>query len=332
MATEKDHAKKASASNEPSFNSLASIDKVQLIWALNWYNLEDANFKRKKILSWAKKNAKDLVPAVNKAKDSEFGTMASLLCVRIQGAILSDQHETELKDWLGGLGQTRVVKSNVEPAPAPAKPKVARRAPIDTNFENFDDAMERAYHGRPSKFEIDVKKPTDKIVAVCRRELENIKAEPGSYPKQMKAFFQSVLERLGKVATATVGKVTAAPKKVPVGTLVKDLRGSKECPEYGLKGKVNFSNLMGAKKLYVFDPKYRSLIRFVSTEAGFSANGINLTNVDLTKSGYVTIRKPTVAMKADMGIRELDSLFNSLKVGKVESVRTQERYLFLNWS
>lgn len=324
MASAKDHAKK---DQEPSFNAFEEISHSDLIYALNWYNLEPTAKKREWVLSWTKKNRPELVESVQKAKDTSFTTFASLVRLRDRGANLGDHNSARIEEWFGSLGDATT--SQLEPAQK--KTFVIRKS--DPNFLSFESSLDDALLQNSTNFSIDPNKSLDAVKAYCSRELANIQAEPDCYPKHMKKWFNEVLDRASKVVHQTKSRVKAAPsnRKQSPEKIVKDVRFAKKDDDTGLTGYEPIK-IIGARKAFVYDVQYRSLIRLIGTEAGLSFDGINFTNLDLAKSSYVTLRKPKEVLKQGQGVRELDRLFSGLKAGAFTSKRTMERYLFLERS
>lgn len=330
MASAKDHAKK---DVEPSFNSLGEISKLDLVAALNWYNLEEYLWRKKKVCDWAKKFAPHRYDDLNNAKDKEFGTMAALILIRSRGAILSAEHEAQIEEWLDNLHVEKTKRSlKVNEAALEIIQKV-KKTTLDKNFAEFDDAMERALVGRNSNFPLNPRQNMNMVREVCERELENIKKEPGCHPKEMKSFFQKTLDRITKM-TSTVVKAEPkkrAPKKVLPSKVVQKLRSVASFE--GVKGKTDFTSLLGAKKAFIYDTKTGALIRAVGGASGLQVDGINLKNLDPKASGVISIKNPKEVLRDGIGIRELDRVFNlSKKPRKVpERIRTQDRMLFLTW-
>lgn len=331
MASAKDHAKKEV---EPSFNSLDEISRIDLVAALNWYNLEEYLWRKKKVCAWAKKFAPHRYNDLNSTKDKEFGTMASLILIRSRGAILSAEHEARIEEWLDNLHAEKPKSSLKVNEAAPVLVQKVKKPTLNKNFIEFDDAMDRVLEGRNSNFPLNPKQDLTQVRAVCERELENIKKDPGCHPKEMKSFFQKTLDRItkitGKVVKAEPKKRT--PKKVLPSKAVQKIRST---PTFeGVKGKSDFTSLLGAKKAFIYDTKTGALIRAVGGASGLQVDGINIKNLDPKASGVISIKNPKEVLRDGIGIRELDRIFNLSKKPRTlpERIRTQDRMLFLTWS
>lgn len=318
MASENTHkaALKAAKYVEPTFNKLEVLSGAELVRALNFYNLEPAENKRKWAIKWAEKNRPDAVKKIRGAKDACFNTPAALIRMMDRGAILSDTHITVVDNWLDTLAP-RYVPTFVPKATVP-------KVKVDVNFAAFDDAMDTL-----GEFEIDASKPVIAIKEFCERELENHKIDPGSMDRRLVAWLKKVHARVSKVNVVVAAKKPAKKAAAPKQKGLQDVRWAVSDPDTGVRG-LPPEKVVGAKKVYVYDPKYRCLIKMVS-DTGIGFEGINMTGINIEKSGWVTLRKPKEQIAT--GVRALDKLYGSLKESKSGiSVRTQPRFVFLGAS
>lgn len=302
---------------EPTWNLLAPPAKIDLIKALNTYN---QNYDAKKLRDWTLKYIKD-----NKHPNGEatkaplfmFGTESILLRLSVRGMILTSEQEYLVRNWLNNLGPIRDVEVD-EDAPKPKR----RKAPaVDFNLQAFDDAMDAL--GAP---EFDAAKSMKGVVAYCEEQLRAIKEEPKAYPKDVREWIKSMHERAVQIESQTKFRVVTKrkPRKKDPAKVVAKVQYQKS--DTGLKlTSLNPKDVLGKKKLYIYDTKLRKLKKITAIADGFTFKGTTLMNVDLSKSSIKTVRKPERDLTtAGDGIRALDRVFNGLS-GKGLEIKTAIR-------
>ena len=319
--------------NEPTWNLLAEPEKMELVRALNFYNANmDEKDKQKWAFSWIGKNRPDLLANAKKAPLYSFGTFASLMRMEARGMIIPAEHKTRMVAWAESLGP---VKQDDDEAPKATKVKKPK---LNANMQAFDDVLDDALNGGSPSFEIDPKVDVAPVIKYCQDQLDAIKEDDSQYPKHMKKWFKAQIEKLSGVqkVVKTRKVATRKPRKVDPVKMASKVKYQKEIntPELKLSSKLKPSDLVGKKKVYIFDTKYRRLTKLVSTDSGFVFSGASFQNLDLAKSSSKTLRKPSDTLKNDMGIRELDRAFGLVK-GKefpITGQRGSENLIIVNAS
>lgn len=315
---------------EPTWNLLAAPSKIELVQALNAYNSRyDHKKKREWALAWIKTNRPELKKNADKAPLYMFGTEAALLRMKSRGMILEDRHEAILESWLTSLGP-RVSYEDDEEAP---KVKVKRvKVKTDVNMQAFDDVLDEALTNKDAAPEVSAEHPVKTVIAYCDEQLKVIKEDATQYPKHMKKWFKAIMDKLAAIQVVTKTRVVAKrkPRKKDPNKIVKSVKFLKT--DHGLKlDGVKPIDVLGKKRLYLYDTKLRKLKKIVATGEGFTFKGTTMLNVDLAKSSIKTVRKPEGTVKSKLGIRELDRVFNSIK-GKelaITAVRMNDQTLIL---
>lgn len=125
------------------------------------------------------------------------------------------------------------------------------------------------------------------------RHLKTVKEK-----KDYLAFIKGIIDDCQKFINAAAAAKVRAPrqprakKKVPAEKLVAKVKYQKDSSEYKLTS-IDPVNLIGATEAYLFNTKYRHLVRLVSTSMdGFSVKGTTITNLREAECQKKTLRKP----------------------------------------
>lgn len=303
---------------EPTWNLLAPPAKIDLIKALNSYN---QNYDAKKLREWTLKYIKDHKhPNTDAAKAPlfMFTTEATLLRMSVRGMILTDEQDRLVRNWLNALGPIRDLDSDEDEAP---KPKRQKKSSVDFNMQAFDDAMDAL-----SAPEFDAAKSMKGVVAYCAEQLQAIKDEPKAYPKDVREWIKAMHEKAVQIESQTKFRVVTKrkPRKKDPAKIVAKVQYQKTDATLKLTS-LNPKDVLGKKKLYIYDTKLRKLKKITAIAEGFTFKGTTLMNVDLSKSAIKTVRKPERDLTGTVeGIRALDRVFNGL-TGKGSEIKTAIR-------
>lgn len=298
--------------NEPKWDQLTTPTKIQLASALNFYNVNaDEKVKQKYALAWIAKNAPEALDRAKKAPTYMFGgPVPSLMRMQSRGLIISAEHMEVIQKWVANIGPR--AEETAEEKPKPVKIK---KVVVDANMAILDDVLDAAIAGEKPVPVFEGDKPMTVVLAYLKEQLDVIKQDDKAYPKHMKAWFNDVLKRAQGVQVVTKTKRVMKPRvrKIDPVKMTKNVKYLKRCDDLKIDG-LKPMNIIGKKKVYLFDTKYRRLTRLVSSsEQGFMFSGTSYQNIDLEKSVSKTLRKPADVLKAGMGIRELDRAFGLVK-------------------
>lgn len=102
-----------------------------------------------------------------------------------------------------------------------------------------------------------------------------------------------ILEDLNRVkAAAKAGRTVRIKKPVSVEKQVRSVKYKKECKDFKLVS-INPVQIIGAKRLYVFNTKYKTIIEYVTdAPKGFEIGGTSIKNFNKELSRSVKLRKP----------------------------------------
>ena len=301
---------------EPKFeNQLTSLTKMDMVRALNYYNVyakpED---KKKWALKFIKENAPEYYSNASKAPMYLFTTFAAMCRMIQRGAEVGMEHRMQLHAWIAQLGPR---KTDEDEASKVVKPKRAKQNAL---FQEFDDMLDAAVSGDTSEFRFAESGDVAPILALIDREIATIDAtyDAPVYPKHMRKWFKDVRKALETKATKPVrAPVVRKARKVDPVKMTKGVKFQRREESLNITG-LSPSDLVGKKKAYFYNTKYRQLVKVVaSADIGFmfETGSTTMKNVDLAKSSWKTVRKPEV-LKDKMGIRELDRTFNSVLTTK----------------
>lgn len=206
------------------------------------------------------------------------------------------------------------VKSDDDEETDSKKARKPRKSRENAIYRAFDDALDSVLAGNDAnaQFEIDALHDPAPVIAYCEEQLAAIKDEPGIYPKHMKAWFKNVIERLSKVKKVAKVRKPRVRKVNPIkmAAKVKYLK-----TDAALKiDSLNPTEIVGAKKVYLYDTKYKRITKLISgTAAGFTIKGTTVQGFDVEKSSVTFFKKPEIELPKTRGIRELDRAMTMTK-------------------
>jgi hypothetical protein len=314
-------------SKEPVWAPDEEVTRLQLIRALNFYNMNSDEKKRREwCLLWAKQHdRKDLVAKINDSPLWVFGTYAALARMELKGLVLTKQYKQDMMNWFENLGSA-VVEVDEEGVP---KPK--RRVRNDPMMESFDNALDKAMvMNRYVDPVIELNGDTTTIKNYCERELATIEAEPEAYPKHMKKWFAFVLKLVDSKPVKVRKQRVMKPKKVDPLKMTKWVKYCIRDEKLDITS-VKPQDLVGKKRAFLYDTGRRQLYKIFATDAGFMFKGTSILNLDPDKSVTRRVRKPEGLIKASWSVREYERIYNMAKGKeyKVPSVRTNTNLLII---
>jgi hypothetical protein len=285
--------------------------KMDLVRALNHYSCYAKPDSLKEwSITYLRKVHPELVPLVNKAPASSFGTFGALCRMSIRGYDHDEVIRNRIYVYFKNLAADVLGMKDkpVDDAVKVVIPKVSRSR---ESFEMAaDETLMTGTLVMPSLIMTESHKD---IVEICEHVLKDIKEYPEDYGNtkslQLK-FFKQVLEKVEKAKS--VKKATSAVPK-NVGKQVEGVKFLRKIEALKLRS-LEPIETTACKKMYVFDAKYRRIIVFVAlTNAGFQYSGTTLKNVDLKKSFSKTIRKPEEFFKkTKLNISDLNKAFDEI--------------------
>lgn len=204
--------------------------------------------------------------------------------VKRQGSDFIANIEGVIDEWMGTLGKRK----------------------IDVDIENYsvyNELLKIDASYNLAKMVYDYYLPIkDEIDLVMSRKCPEDLAEGYTHMKPLdKRRYQTLLTNivgdaekfmLGKKAVRKPRVKKTTPKAAAADKQVKYLKYMTSSPEHKLTS-IDPIKIVGAKRLYVFDTKYKVFTEYVSIdEKGFEVKGTSLQNVDLEKSRNIKLRKP----------------------------------------
>lgn len=334
-------------STEPKFNSLFPA-KIDLIRGLNFYARNCKHDELKEYaLHWARENCPEHIVKMDRASATEFMTYGALARLHSRGMPISDEHFDKMINHFGSLHPKKAVQLDDEGNPVEntnKKPKKVAASRINITFGNMEEYFDAALEGRSYTFNVnsddDLKEVSEKAKEILGDILEFPEDFIESTIKPLKAACKDVIEKCGKVVeikkTRKLAVKQRKPRKVNPQKVVAKVKYQKE--EASIRQKsIAPIDLLGKKKVYIYDTKYKRVIVFSGTEEGFTFKGTTILNVDLGKSFAKRIKTPESLFKPFNGrvpISELNKMFKDIrnKETSMSTGRFSENFIILNVS
>lgn len=311
---------------EPTWQTVTDKEYVkEMIRGLNWHHYvgKETNF-RKYLIEWTSVFAKNHQDMISSLSDSDLDhTLAIIARMQLQGFPLREHHVQAIHDYLNAKAnkqkKTRTKRTeddtpkHVPDVQAAMKAKVSPLlAEIDALTDNALDTEEvdsqaindqilgkiqeqnlKAPHVRFITQHIE--KYLNEWAEAYKGEDEQLSAAYKFIPKRkfkkIIDCFTSAQELIGKYIEKT--KVIRKKKPVSKATIVKGIHPVQEA--FGITG-LPATSLVGATVVWLFDTKYRKIIRITGEKKSISASGMTLTNVKTSESKV--LRKPETQLKS----------------------------------
>lgn len=284
---------------------------ITLAQTFQWYNYFDgAKDNRRLTLKFCKEQLSyrpSELSLIRECSDWEFGAAGKLIRMHFQGWELNEDELSLIRQRLeGAMKQQSIANAKAaEEAKKNSGPPPIRNI-YSVHIENLD-AMEDAwingnYNVTYNFFEQqsihNENKATLEVVrAWVEGRLEEYNTTEGnehiSHEDRKKAI--ATLEGIigDMTRTEVTKKVSRKPrrkKQVSAEKLVDKLNFKAKDDEFKIES-IPRVHIIGAKVLYIFNTKYRTLIEYVS-DTGFSVKGQGLLNYDPDKARSIKLRSP----------------------------------------
>lgn len=331
-------------STEPAFKSLFP-NKMDLVLGLNYYARTAKHDDLKKYsLDWAAENAPELVERMEKATATDFMSYGALARLHTRGMPLEDQHFDRLIEYFSSLKPKNASQLDDDGNPIEKKQK-AKKAPVEkiNNTYGFaEEYLDAALSGESYTFNVDMDDNLKEVGDMAKEVLGDVLEYPDDYApstlKTLKAACRDIIEKCTKVAAVKKARKTTVRKarNVSPSKIVEKVKYQKE--DVGTKQKsLSPIDLLGKKKVYILDTKYKRVIVFSGTEQGFTFKGTTLLNTDLSKSFSKRLKSPESLFKpfnGKPGISELNKMFKDIrnKESPMTTGRFSDSFVILNAS
>lgn len=274
--------------------------RVDLINAYNWYShflsCEDA---KKYVLEYAKKflNKQELQRYQETSDWKTTVTMGATARMIMRGVAAAEEFETRLKSQIQAL-----LRREQKLAPVDAIKEKSNPLLEDVEYE-LDNFYRRNYKGtfdfrtmiaerNPSRWQL---KKTVEFYEPLLTELNDPTAAEG-YSRLKRPQKKQYVEFINSILTSTesalegkkVVRKPRAKKKVDVAKSVVKLKYKKEDTRFSIKS-LDPINIVNATELFLFNGKYNTLIKLVSSKT-FQVKGTTILNVDMEKSSAKKIK------------------------------------------
>lgn len=199
-----------------------------------------------------------------------------------------------------------------EPTPvAPVKKPMKRINPNLYMIDEYIDHILRQTVSAPFVFASLDKTDIAELKLFCEKNFEEIITYPEEFKtetiRELKNFYKEVLKKIKNFEAPVSKKPTPAGPILTPHQQTRDVQFERNAID-GLKSE-HPATIVGKHIAFVFDPKYKSLIQYVSTEEGFAFSGTTLKNVHLEKC----IRKTADLRDVIKNKKNIPGLISSLK-------------------
>lgn len=285
-------------------DKFAPPGKIELSRALSHYNSD--LYKHDHYKAWALEYIREhhphLVARANAQPAWYFQTFGALARMVARGMQTDSYINGKLEYFANRIPELVVAEDDDN---APKKPKKPRENAV---MRAFDDALDEVLLSGDANYVFDFNASADPspVIAYCQDQLAVIKEDSSQYPKHMKTWFKSIIDRLEKVKKAPKVRKPRV-RKINPGKMVAKVKYLKHDAVLKLDS-ADPIQLVGAKKVYLYDTKYKRMTKLVcAVGSGFTVKGTTLQDFDAEKSTVTFFKKPERDIKKGMGIRELDA-------------------------
>lgn len=318
--TTEDRVKLILAKDEPQFQTIMEIDKMELVHALNWYaQNQDKEYSHRYLTAYCKEKQIPATPYQIEQQVATFGFVSRLL---IRGAILDDRSMS----WFD-----KHIADMLKLAPEPAKPAV--KPPVKITKEqkehaqkleagrcisdlehSIDKFIEDGFKTEPDAESVlyshELTPPQyeevaeffshwkQKVSDTLSGLMKDAHAEnPSGYTivqlKKLDAYYNSIIAAAQKLgAGEQKEKKTRKKKPRTPEAQVKRLKYLSHDEETKLKS-IDPKNIVGASSIWTYHVPTRNLTNYIAThDGGFEVKGCAILNYSLDKSKTKKLRKP----------------------------------------
>lgn len=290
------------AGKEPANIDFTQESVASLISAYNYYNQVSSQKEAKDFIERRYKNIQwDMVPSSRR-----INTYAWVFKMIAKGCIFPANLLSDIDLHFAQLTEDypKIKRSSV-----PQSTKIVSK--WDKQYiADFDDIEDSLFSGVPLKelfftFKSFASSWTRaasaemiELISLRKEELESKDKEiresysylTAKQKREILSFYQDCINFIEYIPEAKKILKPRKPRVVPVEKKLKSLKFQKTNSELGLSS-IQPEKLLGAKVLWVFNSKYRDLIKYESTD-GFDLKGTTLQNVSSSKRKKV--RKPEI--------------------------------------
>lgn len=296
--------------DEPTWEGVEFIDdsarRTAKIDAFNWYNYfkPEVGDYRNELKAWLRAEEKLTATQADKVARAWGNVQAAKLCAMANNGWEMSEDEFNLVQT--AYSAATFIPEEVE-AEAPVKAK--RTGPVRPKMmEALEELEDQWVEGQPGALSLTIRQTQYKdskisLETFARPWLEDRLAEyttnwdKEGYPhltvKAKNARVKLLKTLIKELDTLTATKKGVRKKKAPTkAQQAKKFVCLSESPEFGVKS-IPVKDIIGAQRVFMFNEKYRTLTELVAKDdTGFGGKGMEITNVDESKSRATKLRKP----------------------------------------
>lgn len=328
----------ANVGYEPVFKGISgSNSQIDIINGLNYY----AKIKTTKdsfgyLENYIKKNHKNLVSKLSKIKTDDVTNKGFIIRMIDNGFTFSPSNEVAINNILDFINNYVSYESTELDS---IVPKEIKKPVISRQYDDLLNLVDSLIDNPKLPLALTVSKDSDyKILEkYVKTYLDDIAANDNTVsinpdndkPYKEEVYLKSTIKRINQVYNYIQDAIKSTKKTIIRKKVVKKVDPVKMVSllKY-LKSNNDFTSIkpvdiIGKKKLYIWDTKCRKLKCFVTeNELGFHIKGSSILNVDMEKSFEKSIKEKDVpALASNKNISGINNFFKNI-VGHLFLLRT----------
>lgn len=312
---------------EPKYTGLFDSSNLDIINALNYYSKEASSKESYAFLkAYIKNNHKELLSKVNSMPLDSVTNKGFLIRMIENGFKFPKGNDVVIQNIIDFIINYQVSDNKVTNEIVPEKKLVKR--PEEYQLKRSDvlvDYVDDLVYNKTKEISIILEKPSEyKVIQNYINEILE-EAKPVEFidpdtkkPEKESCYLASTIKRVKEIQ-AYINKVVNSTKKVIVRKRIRNVEPIKQVAKlkYLLKNDLFNSikpvDIIGKKKLFVFDTKYRKLRLLIAEESGFSVKGTTIENVNLEKSLEKSVKQKDVpALAQNKNISSINNFFKAI--------------------
>jgi hypothetical protein len=302
-------------SSEPTYKGIFESTKIDLIRGLNHYSKSQGTKESYNYLhNYIKNNNKELLGKLNLMKPDVITNKGFIIRMIENGFTFSPSNEKVIDNITSFIRDYKVIEKESEVEDI----KIEKQKP-NTNVSLINYIDEMIDSTIEIKFDCDsdykvIKKHLDLILEDIKQVIidpETGEVEQHYLPKTINRV-NSIYQELEKSIQATKKTIIRKQviKKVDPYKVVKNLKYLVKNESYN---SIKPIDILGKKKLFLFDTKYRKLRMLISNDLGFTIKGTTIENVNMEKSFEITIKEKDVpALYSNKNVSSISNFFKNI--------------------
>lgn len=337
----------ANVGYEPVFKGIpGTCSKIDIVNGLNYYaKIHSTKDSYDFLQKYIKKNHKELMNKLSLLSPDDITNKGFVIRMIENGFSFQPSNEEIIQSILNFIKEfdKPEISTNIKPQ---TEQPIKKRT---TEFDELLNAVDNLIDNQTVPLKLEVSKDSDyKVVEKYLKEhlvdieqSENIISINPDTGKEYKesGYLKTTVKRINQIYDYITNAIKSTKKTIIRKKTVKKIDPLKMISKLVfMKSKDEFKSInpvdiIGKKKLYIWDTKYRKLKCLISeNELGFHVKGTTIINVDLVKSTEKSIKEKDVpALASNKNISGINNFFKNINghVFPLRSPRVNEHQILL---